>query len=1792
MEDILILKYPTKGEKIRKLRSMGVSDSDIESGMKAKISDLKNAGIPTSDINEALGIDNSQRLKIAKAHIGNTMEFMGDIFKMTPEQVEQTYRKSAATGLPINTVAMRPDIPDPKPIDLREMMKSDKNLDRNWIYKDANTRTILRNISSVSSGLYSTAGSMVSSVEWLTGFDAAGKAADFLYKQAEVTGNMYVGKDGHNLMDQVFQGFGSTAMFLLPGKLAQNAAQATAAVTSGLLGLNRQGALSLAQWLGSSVSGVMEGLAEGGDVYHTIYKQTGNEAAAAAGASKAFWYNIPLNIVLDKFAFFDGASPTIKNFFMRGMSETNAEMAAGISKRFGNEFIQETMQGAISENAVSGREWADMDWMGLAAENGLVGGLAGAMFGIGIKSKGAINVETPEQATARQEAVGNIYTTIKDSAVSAGLDEHTADANARVLSSFYNTMSARYGIDAGELFAKRSLSVQGTEDGGYKVEGASYAQEDKGQITFGEDKTVIDLFKSSDKSTMIHEVSHLMLEEFSGISSTVDNASAAAQDWANLAAWLGAEHGKPLSKEAHEKFARAMETYLMTDRAPKSELKGVFASFRQWLLDIYHNIKALNIDMTPEIRDVFDRMLATDEEIRTVNEEAARREADALRGDNLPTPDSEESRAMEEADAILNGEEEILFNPEWFSTYDSDGKVKDGDERVPALPEDDGTDTFSPEAFEGFNNNANEGRDAVDELIQAEDIIDQQKTLLAEWKSFTDQIIQRGGLLYSSVKEMLGDRTAQDLYKAARRIFKATGTPLDEMIANLELAGELTTQDEQAFIRRLLAKPEIPTTLPIVEVTDLTVPWLEERMGTNKAAKYIARRIRDLEKHATALTADIEALENTNPTDPIISDMRLAREAAYNELIYAREALKDVQSRIEKPTAKPDKVVTFGEQFAKAKLQAAHWVDKTLMSVILEITGQTPVGALISEEEAIRKAYKMCERESRVAYFAGNRAGVLMMKARAAELKRRMKLREAIKKETAKMIHDLDNAMVGNIRVHQREQIRDRLSKYDLKKRTKDTLADRKRMEEYFASHPEAIPTPDEQDKYYLGRRVLNDMSMDELRALHEEIMAIREVGKIEYKLWQQERKDRLTGVRDELIAFMGGRQRRTGERHNGRLTKDEKLLHKIAVWTWLPDSVTRWMDKDVNGGLWHELLVNRANLAEDAKVKIMQRRRNRLNEGLKILGFEHGYDDSRWYQERTNDVDPKTGEACVWSADGLMNIYVGWQNTRFREALMYGLNITPERYSALMKHLTDNEKEAAALIIRDHAAEKDELNKLFEDVYNQHLTEEENYTRLYRDSFQSDGMLMSATDRELLDDLAMQINGSKKFYASKGFTFERKDIPESMQAKTPPKLGLFQNWSAAMEEEAHWVGYAELVRDLHTIVEEQWKPDTPTLMETVTKTYGKETADFLGDYINRIARSHFYSGYTAMDAAMRTTRKKMSIAFLCWNYMVWFKQLTVFALTAPTVGAGNMMMSMARFVADPKKMIEMVWALDPQVAEQAVARETEEMKRTVATTFKERFVKTGFKPLMWFDMFARVVVWDAMYQKQYRALTSKGMGAKEAHERARVEAQSFVLRTNNAAAPKDLPRYMAHDETMNLLATFTNQANKVWNLTTYTAPHQLFQKGERGKSFATFAGLMMMGIMTQAMSKGAPPDDPEELLAWMVSEPIGSTPLVGKAMVSAMAGFSGRGNTIFDNVGGDIIDVGKNLYKGDFFTADNASTILELYALATNVPYTPLHRAIKTAKSGNPAELFGWGKATKRKKPKLPAGMSYYSNQ
>lgn len=152
---------------------------------------------------------------------------------------------------------------------------------------------------------------------------------------------------------------------------------------------------------------------------------------------------------------------------------------------------------------------------------------------------------------------------------------------------------------------------------------------------FNPDTLTLSLLKNADLSTFLHESGHFFLEvEFdlaerlSQQESLTPGELEIVKDTNALLAWFGVPdiqtwHNMDIEEKRsfHEQFARGFESYLFEGKAPSIELQGFFQRFRGWLLNIYKSLKALNVELTDDVRGVFDRMLASNEQI-TLAEQA------------------------------------------------------------------------------------------------------------------------------------------------------------------------------------------------------------------------------------------------------------------------------------------------------------------------------------------------------------------------------------------------------------------------------------------------------------------------------------------------------------------------------------------------------------------------------------------------------------------------------------------------------------------------------------------------------------------------------------------------------------------------------------------------------------------------------------------------------------------------------------------------------------------------------------------------------------------------------------------------------------------------------------------------------------------------------------------------------------------------------------------------------------------------------------------------------------------
>ena len=177
---------------------------------------------------------------------------------------------------------------------------------------------------------------------------------------------------------------------------------------------------------------------------------------------------------------------------------------------------------------------------------------------------------------------------------------------------------------------KRREEMQGY----YQAEGKT-----KGAITWDEEgKAIISLFEGADMSTVIHEaVGHYFIENLmreGALPNATEQMKKDRQimlDYAELTELEWNRLNKPfeeLTEEqqkrktaAHERWATAAEQYIMLGKSPSKEMQGPLSRFQKWLLETYKTIEDFistneyAVPITQEVQEVFDRMLASQEDI-------------------------------------------------------------------------------------------------------------------------------------------------------------------------------------------------------------------------------------------------------------------------------------------------------------------------------------------------------------------------------------------------------------------------------------------------------------------------------------------------------------------------------------------------------------------------------------------------------------------------------------------------------------------------------------------------------------------------------------------------------------------------------------------------------------------------------------------------------------------------------------------------------------------------------------------------------------------------------------------------------------------------------------------------------------------------------------------------------------------------------------------------------------------------------------------------------------------------
>lgn len=133
-----------------------------------------------------------------------------------------------------------------------------------------------------------------------------------------------------------------------------------------------------------------------------------------------------------------------------------------------------------------------------------------------------------------------------------------------------------------------------------------------GKVKFTGRGPVITLLEGANKSTVAHEMTHVFLRELELLAQKYDT-KLMQRHMAKLEAFLGPKQANGFYSEVqHEKLAKGYLDYMRTQEAPNTEMKNIFERFRDFLEELYEDIRGKKLfeKITPAAKEFFDDFLA------------------------------------------------------------------------------------------------------------------------------------------------------------------------------------------------------------------------------------------------------------------------------------------------------------------------------------------------------------------------------------------------------------------------------------------------------------------------------------------------------------------------------------------------------------------------------------------------------------------------------------------------------------------------------------------------------------------------------------------------------------------------------------------------------------------------------------------------------------------------------------------------------------------------------------------------------------------------------------------------------------------------------------------------------------------------------------------------------------------------------------------------------------------------------------------------------------------------------
>lgn len=1268
---------------------------------------------------------------------------------------------------------------------------------------------------------------------------------------------------------------------------------------------------------------------------------------------------------------------------------------------------------------------------------------------------------------------------------------------------------------------------------------------------FSREHNLIALLKNADASTFVHELGHFFLETNTRIARDLTAKPAenltgqerqflsdvqTTLDWfgvKDLAAWDAMSLNE--QRENHEKWARGFEAYLYEGKAPSEELRGVFRRFRSWLKQVYQSLKSLNVELTDEVRSVFDRMFASDEQIQ---------QAQYINGMTLMFEDAAQA-GMDDTD---------------YAQY------RHNAERATAEAQDDLTARALRDMAFIRNLRARKIREmrkqykadfqraemAVRGSIMSQPVYRAWQLLTARMTEenrigdgkpkFNKQVNAAHDSLFEAIAKLGGVNKDEMIsqfgldpkdkipavhigYPVLR---KTNGRSIDSMIEALTKEGYLPVDDTGKADPRDFEERFFDEMRGTKRYSSAYVPH-EQKAGDHVANPYALTAVRFDHDSLVAMGVDGQTLERLIDFDmtrknggmhpDLVSDLILNEDgepvfSGGEDLIRALTEAQPPQEAIEE-TAYLNVLAEKGEvptqaDFEEAADLAAHSEirQRVIASEFKALSKATGAASLIRKAASVyaqEKVEQIKVRDLRPSVYtrAEAKAAKASMEAfrkgdipTAATQKRNQLLQNSMAREVLKAREEMESArkylskfnrVVKSIDIEFREQIEALLESVELNNAPSLKDLDRRTSLLQFVKKMEEQGRAHNIDAEYIAeiqaKRNYREMTVEEMRVLVDTVKGIEHLGRLENKMLTARDKRTYQEIRDKIVESIRDNARDHDKRTSTAANNIERVEDGFSGFMWghiKISSIARILDGGKDAGAFWNYFIRPINEAADREATMTAETAQKLEEILKPLN------DNLTHREYWRSAEYQIG-GQKFTRRQLFAIALNLGNEGNIQRLLSGGHGSVRNWNMAevmdaMQNLTSKEWQAVQKVW-----------DLFESFRPQIAELERKVVGIEPQWVEAKPLTVRTADGEMLTLRggyypAKYDSASTQAAESGNALSDIEDIKSAVKMAantrhsfTKDRAEAVKNRPLLLDLSVTYNGLNEIIHDLthrEAVIDAARLLKSSSIDKAIRETLGAQAKQKLNKALEDIARGNT-APVNSLDKYSGLLRQNVSMTGLGFNVVSAAVQLTGFIPAVARLGGKYAWVGLSQYTTHPIKATQTAMEQSEFMRNRGNTR-LREIREVAATINGAGNVRKFLnKYSYWLMMKIQQVVDTAIWH----GALAKAMDSGKDLDTAIKLADQTVLDTQGGGQIKDLSEFERGSNTQKLFTVFYAYMN--------TALNQGFIEVKTQKSKAKLAAdLMMIYVIPNALnamlrSALIPGDDDDDLAKKLAKEQI-----------------------------------------------------------------------------------------------------------